>query len=82
MEFNNDKELYDTLIAFLYNVIRSNTYVCDVCGKIIFPVITASDEDGRYDVVNTSSGIRDGLGNAVVYNHICNDCFKSATLKS
>ena len=70
----------DDRIVSLYNVIQANTYVCDMCGKIIFPDITTSG-DGGYDVMKTSAEIRGGFGNKVVCNHVCNDCVEKVTLK-
>ena len=67
-------------IVSLYSVIQANTYVCDICGKIIFPDITTSGDEG-YDVMKTSTEIRGGFGNKIVCSNVCSDCVEKATLK-
>lgn len=68
-------------IASLYNAIKANTYVCDICGEIIFPTIITSG-DGGYDVMKTSIEIIDGTGNKAVCSHVCSDCAEKSIIKS
>lgn len=67
-------------IMSLYDSIRQNTYTCDICKSIIFPEIITSGDNG-YDVITTYTQIRGGIGNAVIHDHVCDECVKSATLK-
>lgn len=64
----------------LFDVIKSNTYKCEICGAIIFPqIVTAGDN--RFDVMVNSAEIRGGYGNEVIHSRVCNKCVESMTIK-
>lgn len=64
----------------LFEVIKSNTYKCEICGAIIFPqIVTAGDN--RFDVMVNSAEIRGGYGNKVIHSRVCNKCVESMTIK-
>lgn len=64
----------------LFEVIKSNTYKCEICGEIIFPqIVTAGDN--RFDVMVNSAEIRSGYGNKVIHSRVCNKCVENMTIK-
>lgn len=63
-----------------YESIKHATFVCDVCGHIVFP--TVKFEDGITHVIKESSDLRGGKGKKVIKENVCNDCMEKMTLKS
>lgn len=66
-------------LTTLYEVIKQNTYICSHCGKIIFPIVKTCD-DGSMDVCKDVYEVRGGLGNRVVRDNICKECYEMSLL--
>lgn len=59
----------------ILQAIDSNTFICSMCGKKIYPVITDVDlEKETMSTVTSNNQIRGGLGNGVLKNNICDQC--------
>lgn len=61
------------VIDILRNVIM-NTYVCNMCGRVIFPFVTFNDENGMVEIERQDNSAYAGLGNKLVMKDICNNC--------
>ena len=61
-------------ISQIFEVYKSSTYICSICGNIIFPDVNF--EDGRINISSTSCESRGGKGNKVLKKNICEHCRK------
>lgn len=66
-------------IDVLLNCIKSNTYVCDVCGKVIMPDVRLKFDDA-IDVVTESADIRGAYNKRL--KKVCKDCATVLSLQS
>lgn len=69
----------ESKVLGLFEVIKTNTYKCEICGAIIFPqIITAGDN--QFDIMVSSASIRGGVGNEVIHSKVCNECVRAMTI--
>lgn len=61
-------------ISQIFEVYKSSTYICSICGNIIFPDVNF--EDGSINISSTSCESRGGKGNKVLKKNICEHCRK------
>jgi hypothetical protein len=70
----------ESRVLVLFEVFKSNTYKCEVCGAVIFPqIITAGDD--QFDVMVNAVEVRGGYGNEVIHRRVCNECVENMTIK-
>ena len=55
------------LLAF-----KSETFVCSVCGEIVFPKVIESD--GNVSIETTRAELRGGIGNRLLRGDVCEKC--------
>ena len=55
------------LLAF-----KSETFVCSVCGEIVFPRVI--ENDGNISVENNRAELRGGIGNCLLRGNVCEKC--------
>lgn len=58
------------LLAF-----KSETFVCSVCGEIVFPKVIESD--GNVFIETTRAELRGGIGNRLLRGDVCEKCAES-----
>ena len=63
-----DREQLESVLK----VYKNSTYICSVCGNIIFPKVEF--ENGKVDVTTESCDLRGGLGNQVLKKNVCKSC--------
>ena len=56
-----------------------STFVCDVCGKIVFPKLT-TDEHGIF-IESNRTEIRGGKGNRCIKRDVCENCARKMKMK-
>ena len=68
----------DTLVSFL-EVYKSATFICESCGEIIFPKVTANEHG--ICIESCKAKIRGGIGNHCIKKNICEDCYQKMSMK-
>lgn len=63
--------------AIIYSI-RNLTYICSMCGYIVFPSVNVLFNE--VEVTQDKSDIRGGKGNKIIYNNVCNECRNKLTL--
>lgn len=53
-------------------VFKSETFVCSVCGEIVFPKVIESD--GNVSIETTRAELRGGIGNRLLRGDVCEKC--------
>lgn len=53
-------------------VYKNSTYICSVCGNIIFPKVEF--ENGKVNMTTESCDLRGGLGNQILKKNVCKSC--------
>lgn len=75
----------DCVIHILRNV-KDYTYVCDLCGNVIFPGITFNNKCGTKDVTieitQQTSAVVGGLGNRIIKDGVCDNCLRRMMRRS
>lgn len=66
-------------ILRLFEVVKANTYKCELCKEIIFPNIVTAGE-GHFDVMTNVTSIHGGIGNDVIHRKVCSKCSAELTV--
>ena len=56
----------------IFEVYKKSTYICSMCGNVIFPDIDF--KDGCVNINTTSCEARGGKGNKILKKNICEHC--------
>ena len=64
---------YDHINQML-EIYKHSTYICSVCGNIIFPEVDF--DDGHINIHSESCDLRGGKGNKVLKKNVCEHCRK------
>lgn len=80
MQAHKTAQVSDKLPAFLeyshinqlLEVYKKSTYICSICGNIIFPEV--SFNDGHININSESCELRGGKGNKVLKRNVCEHC--------
>lgn len=76
-ETSLDMVLSNAVELFL-DTYKEGTFVCDVCGKIVYPKVT-TNEHGIF-IESESAEIRGGLGNHVMKKRVCKNCLNTLSV--
>lgn len=66
-------------LDLLLNAIKNATFVCSVCGEIVFPSVHTSS-NGTFTITKESCNISGGVGNKRLKENVCNGCVKRMSL--
>lgn len=58
--------------------IKAATYICTVCGQIIWPTVTVNMDEVNID--SERCNVLGGLANRVLKRNVCKDCKKKMVL--
>lgn len=73
-ETSLDTALSNAIELFL-DTYKAGTFVCDVCGEIVYPKVT-TNKHGIF-IESENAEIRGGLGNHVMKKNVCNNCLST-----
>lgn len=70
------KRIYtEAQVITMLHEVMGLTYVCRICGKVIFPqVILPHGKSKTIEIVRENGCIRGGLGNKTILTDVCRSC--------
>ena len=75
----NGKYITEQQLGHIMNGFKELTYVCSVCGKIIFPLVKVFPSG--VDIAQEKTGVPVSLGNRRNMDNVCKDCARYLAFK-